>query len=690
MKRFLSALLLLLVVNSAFSQVLEPVKWEFSKKQLSENEFELTLKASIEDKWHLYAQYLPPENFSLPTYFEFDSLVNVELIDTVYEHSKVHEEFEELAGAISRWFEKEAIFTQKIKITGEYAYLGGYIDYMTCDDEQCIKLDKDFEFVFGGVQEIEITNNSSGQNYEQTIELKAKSAPVTEEKQSLWLFFFIAFIGGLLTLITPCVFPIIPMTVSFFMHGNKSKASGRIQALFYGFSIVLIYTIPILVLTLLTAFLGANVLEADFANTLSTGWFFNILFTLIFLIFAASFFGMFEITMPSWMVNKADKNADKGGFTGSFFMAFTLVLVSFSCTGPIVGTIIVQSLTGLSVESGIDYSFLDLLIQYGEPTIGMLGFSLGLALPFTLFAIFPQWLKGLPKSGGWLNTIKVVLGFLELALALKFLSVSDQAYHWGILDRDVYIAAWIVIFGLMGLYLLGKIKFAHDSDIKYLSVPRLSFAIITLVFVVYLIPGLFGAPLKALSGYLPPMKSHDFDLIGTSRKHTTLILDKFEDKNNLCETPKYNNLFHLPHGIKGYFDYEQGLKCAKELNKPIFIDFTGHGCVNCREMEANVWSDPQVLKRLNEEYIVIALYVDDKTELLEENWVLSRHDGKLKKTIGKKWADFQIYNFKKNAQPYYVLLDHDGGLLGDPKAYDLNVDSFVKFLDDGLKEFENR
>jgi thiol:disulfide interchange protein DsbD len=393
--------------------------------------------------------------------------------------------------------------------------------------------------------------------------------------------------------------------------------------------------------------------------------------------FAASFLGMFEITLPSWMINKSDAQADRGGILGSFFMAFTLVLVSFSCTGPIVGAILVASAGG----------------QVLEPIIGMLGFSLAFALPFTLFAFFPRWLNNMPKSGGWLNSVKVVLGFIELALGLKFLSIADQTYHWGILDREIYLAFWIIIFTLMGFYLLGKLKFSHDSDLKFISVPRLAMAIATFTFVAYMIPGMFGAPLQALSGYLPPQATHDFDLNKIVRDNIQVYGTGgggAEHGSTLCDKPKHGDILHLPHGLEGYFDYEQALACAEKQQKPIFIDFTGHGCVNCREMEARVWSDPRVLKKLREEFVLVALYVDDKTELPESEWITSTYDGKVKKTIGKKYADFQISRFNINAQPYYVLLDAKGELLVPAKAYDLDVDKFLEFLDSGLAEFKKR
>jgi thiol:disulfide interchange protein DsbD len=528
---------------------------------------------------------------------------------------------------------------------------------MCCDDEKCLPpTEVEFEFRFN--------------------EDKASTAPVSmdaegklKDDSGLWWLFFLSFGAGLLAILTPCVFPMIPMTVTFFMHDTDNKKKAKFQALVYGFSIIAIYTI---VGTVVAVTLGAN-----FANWLSTHWLPNVLFFLIFVFFAASFLGMFEITLPSWMINKTDKQADKGGFTGAFFMAFTLVLVSFSCTGPIVGAILVKSAGG----------------EILEPIVGMFGFSLAFALPFSLFAFFPSLLSNLPKSGGWLNSVKVVLGFLELALGLKFLSIADQTYHWGILDREIYLAFWIVIFTLMGFYLLGKLKFAHDSDLPYISVPRALLAIITFSFVIYMVPGMFGAPLKALSGYMPPQQSHDFDMnqiVRDNLKVATFSGGEITEKPDECERPKYADFLHLPHGLEGYFDYDQALACAKAMDKPLFIDFTGHGCVNCREMEANVWSAPEVFRRLRDDYIVVALYVDDKTKLAQDEWVESSYDGKMKKTVGKVYADLQITRFDVNAQPYYVLLDTDGEVLVNPRAYDLDVDEFIDFLDRGLEEFQKR
>ncbi len=655
LRRYSLLVLATLLFQVSFSQVLQPVKWSVEKHRISNHEYDIVFKAAIEDKWHLYAQWLPEGNFSLPTKFEFDSINDVELVDTVLELSKVFEEYEEIAGAVSRFFINDAEFKQRVRITGESPYIKGLIDFMACDDEQCIKLDHEFELTFSDENTVQITETEQ-----------------SDSESTLLGFFILAFLGGLVAILTPCVFPMIPMTVSFFMHsGDQKKSKARTNALIYGVSIIAIYTA---IGSVVSVTLGP-----EFSNWLSTHWIPNLFFFFIFMIFAASFLGMFEMVLPSWLVNKADKQVDKGGFLGSFFMAFTLVLVSFSCTAPIVGSILVLSAEGEVIR----------------PIIGMLGFSLAFAIPFTFFAFYPSKLGNLPKSGGWLNSVKVVLGFIEVALGFKFLSVADQTYHWGILDREIYLAIWIVTFALLGLYLLGKLKFSHDSDMPYLSVPRLALAMVVFAFVVYMIPGMFGAPLKALSGYLPPQSTLDFDISQALKSKNSYLsqplnADTQNPGQSICEKPKYADFLHLPHGLEGYFDYDQALACAKSLNKPLFIDFTGHGCVNCREMEARVWADPEVLKRLKENYIVVALYVDDKTKLPENEWTTSSYDGKIKKSIGKKYADLQISRFNINAQPYYCLLDTNGQLLIQPRAYNLDVNDFVSFLDKGLLEFKKR
>jgi thiol:disulfide interchange protein DsbD len=722
--RKLQNVLILLFLFQAYllnGQMIKPVSWFFETKQVSDNEVLLISKAKMLPHWHLYGQFFE-DGGPIKLSFSFEKSANFGLLGKVVESPSPIKSHDEIFDMEVQYFDNEASFTQKIKVLSETDFvIDLYLEGQAClDDGQCVQIEAEHSFQVKGAKKAvaqqetnkttetiivadtadvlknTVENEDTLQTVIQTTEVKPneasiKAATKSEDVKSLWIFFFVAFGAGLITLLTPCVFPVVPMTVSFFMHNQGSKAKGKFQALFYGFSIVAIYTLPILVLNILTAFLGANFIEADFANTLSTHWFFNILFTIIFLIFAASFFGLFEITLPSWMVDKADKQADKGGLLGVFFMAFTLVLVSFSCTGPIVGSIVVQSLTGLQVDGGVSYTFGELFLKYGEPTIGMLGFSLGVAVPFTLFALFPSWLKNLPKSGGWLNSVKVVLGFLELALALKFLSVSDQAYHWGLLDREVYLALWIVIFTLMGFYLLGKIKFSGDSDLQHVSVSRLMFSIISFSFVVYMIPGMFGAPLKALSGYLPPLTGQDFDIQRLIREGGTgMAAATYGENKSICETPKYADKLHLPHGIKGYYDFEQGLACAKKLGKPVFLDFTGHGCTNCRKMEENVWSNPDVLKRLKENFVVISLYVDDKTILPENEWITSAYDGKVKKTIGKKYADFQISKFGVNAQPYYIIMDSDGNMLHQPHAFDTSIESFISFLDAGLAEYNKK
>ena len=645
-------------------KILEPVKWDIKTKLAGDN-IDIFFTAHIDEGFHLYSVDVP-ENGPLPTEFIFEDPKGFKPIGEAVEITTPTEEFDDVFELDIKFFEDQAIFRQTIQLTSndDRVPVVGEIAYMVCNDVGCVALYEDIELHFDGktgelIRTVETVASEDG--------AEIATSDIQGKKAGLWGFFIIAFLSGLVAILTPCVFPMIPMTVSFFMKEGEDKAKGRGQALLYGFSIIAIYT-----------FIGsvlAVIAGPDIANWLSTHWLPNILFFLIFVIFAASFFGMFEITLPSWMVNKSDQAADKGGFLGPIFMAMTLVLVSFSCTGPIVGTILVESAGG----------------QVLKPIVGMFGFSLAFALPFTLFAFFPSMMANLPKSGGWLNSVKVVLGFLELALGLKFLSVADQTYHWGILDREIYIAFWIVIFFLMGMYLLGKLKFAHDSDVPYLSVPRLTLAIITFTFVMYLIPGMFGAPLKFLSGYLPPQQTHDFDLNAIVRDNVKLYSGSGGgggEVNEICEIPRYHEFLHLPHGLEGYFDYDQAVACAKEQNKPIFIDFTGHGCVNCREMEANVWSDPKVLKKLREEFIVVALYVDDKTKIPEEEWVTSTYDGKVKKTVGKKYADLQITKFGVNAQPFYVLMGHDGEVLAQPRAYDLDIVAFVEFLDTGIKNFK--
>ena len=708
-KYLLSIFVIFLFTLSSFAQILEPVKWNLSKNDIDNNEYELVFKATIEDTWHLYSQHVPeggPEKTSFYFYdtkgFEFIG-DNVKIVEeesydiennmdyiVSFTEPKGHEEMDPNFDMVVKYFEHEAEFTRKIKLlTEEPLTISGYVYFMCCDDSKCLPPNDEnkFNFAFNGAvisEDLQTSEEASpivetGQIITTGVidtsepEITDSSAGMTSA--SMWDIIIEAIIWGFVALLTPCVFPMIPMTITFFMKGGENKRRGRTQASAYGISIVLLYTLPIAVIILVTYFVGGKTITADIFNWLATHWIPNIMFFLIFMLFAASFLGMFEIVLPSWMVSSADSKADSGGIVGAFFMALTLVLVSFSCTGPLVGMVLVKSAQGAIFE----------------PIFAMLAFSIAFALPFTLFAFFPSWLQRLPKSGGWLNSVKVVLGFIEIALGLKFLSIADQTYHWHILDREIYLAFWIITFTLLGFYLLGKLKFSHDSDMKYIPVPRLGLAIITFAFVIYLVPGMFGAPLKALSGYLPPQQSHDFDLnaiIRDNAKAVSFSGISNDESSDLCESPIYGDFLHLPHGLEGYFDYDQAMDCAKKTNKPLFVDFTGHGCVNCREMEANVWSDPAVLKKLREDFVVVALYVDDKTKLPKDEWVTSEYDGKVKKSIGKIFADFQIANFGVNAQPYYVLLDHNAKLLNAPRSYDKDVQAFVEFLDTGLKKFK--
>ena len=485
-----------------------------------------------------------------------------------------------------------------------------------------------------------------------SVPVEVPGAAGNEKGGSLWGLILEAVLWGFLMLLTPCVFPMVPMTVSFFL---KQESGGRFKALMYGVFIVLLYTVPICIIIGLTWLLGGETVTADIFNWLSTHWLPNILFFIIFMVFAASFFGAFEITLPSSWTTKADAKSGQDGLLGVVFLALTLVLVSFSCTGPIVGTVLIKSTQG----------------EFWTPMVTMLAFSIAFALPFALLALFPSALKKLPKSGGWLNSVKVVLGFIEVALGLKFLSVADQTYHWHLLDREVYLAIWIVCFTLLGLYLLGKIRFKHDSPLEYISVGRLALVIADFAFVVYLIPGMWGAPLKALSGYLPPLETQDF-VLGSAPVTTPVILSEAQ---NLTGSE-----VSLPHGLTGYSNLEDGIAAAKEQGKKVFVDITGHGCVNCREMEARVWSDPRVLQRLRDNYVIVSLYVDDKTKLPESQWVTT-DTGKVLKDVGRVNSYLVLERFGVNAQPNYFLLDGEGAILAGPRGYNLDTDAFVKFLD---------
>ena len=469
--------------------------------------------------------------------------------------------------------------------------------------------------------------------------------PIQSKGKGIWGLILEAILWGLAMLLTPCVFPMVPMTVSFFVKGSENAATGKFKALMYGLFIVLLYTVPISIIIGLTWVFGGATVTADIFNWLATHWLPNIIFFIVFMLFAASFFGAFEITLPSKLVNSSDKKSDKAGLAGVFFMALTLVLVSFSCTGPIVGTVLIKSTSG----------------EFWTPMVTMLAFSIAFALPFTLLALFPSLLKSLPKSGGWLNSVKVVLGFIEVALGFKFLSVADQTYHWGILDREVYLAIWIVCFTMLGFYLLGKLRFKYDDEVKHIGITRLALAITVFSFVVYMIPGMFGAPLKALSGYLPPIETQDFVL------------------GNYSNDTSENSIISMPHGLTGYDSIEAGIQAAKGSGKRVFVDITGHGCVNCREMEARVWSDPQVLQKLREDFVIVALYTDDKVKLPESKWITTP-EGKVLKDVGRVNSYIARTRFGVNAQPNYIILDANGNILAGPRGYDLSVQGFLEFL----------
>ena len=538
------------------------------------------------------------------------------------------------------------VLRQDLEVTGTVT-VKGTVTWSACSGDFC-GMPEDYEF------EVEIP----GQAGNDGVAGKEKAGDGTKSGKNagvLWGLILEAILWGFLMLLTPCVFPMVPMTVSFFLKQSDTPAKGRFNAFMYGLFIVLLYTVPICLIIGLTWAAGGSAVTADIFNWLSTHWLPNILFFVIFMVFAASFFGAFEITLPSSWTTKADAGSSKGGLLGVFFLALTLVLVSFSCTGPIVGTVLIKSTQG----------------EFWTPMVTMLAFSIAFALPFALLAFFPSILQKLPKSGGWLNSVKVVLGFIEIALGLKFLSTADQTYHWHILDREVYLAIWIVCFTLLGLYLLGKIRFKHDSPLEYVSVGRLALVIADFAFVVYLIPGMWGAPLKALSGYMPPLETQDF-VLGTNAPGMTGTAP--------ATTTLYGSEVNLPHGLTGYSNLEDGIAAAKELGKKVFVDITGHGCVNCREMEARVWSDPKVLQRLRNDYVIVSLYVDDKTKLPESQWV-TPPSGKVLKDVGRVNSNLVLERFGVNSQPNYFLLDGEGKILAGPRGYSLDVDAFVKFLD---------
>ena len=576
-----------------------------------------------------------------------------ELVGKPYEINSPKEELDEF-GDMAKHFYNEIIIAQNVKLTSAEATFSGTIFTNSCTGGACKAEYYDFN----------VTIDSSSATM-----VIADEEKENKDNSHLWALILEAILWGFAMLLTPCVFPMVPMTVSFFMKGSENVAQGRFKAAMYGLFIVLLYTLPISVIIMLTKFIGGDAVTADIFNWLSTHWIPNIIFFIVFLIFAASFFGAFEITLPQSLVNKSDKGSDKKGLAGVFFMALTLVLVSFSCTGPIVGSVLIKSTQG----------------EFWEPMVTMLAFSMAFALPFTVLAFSPSLLKKFKKSGGgWLNSVKVVLGFIEIALGLKFLSVADQTYHWGLLDREVYLAIWIAVFVLLGLYLIGKIRFAHDEPLEYLSVPRLGLAVLVFSFVVYLIPGMWGAPLKALSGYLPPITTQDY-VVTSDPSHGSDATSNIGENFISESADKYG--LHLPLGLSGYFELNEGLAAAKKAGKPVFVDVTGHGCVNCREMESRVWSDPQVLDMLKNDFEIVALYTDDKQKLDKADWVTDAETGKVYKDLGRVNSYIARTLWNVNAQPNYVILSPDGEILVPVRGYDLSVDGFVNFLKSGLDAY---
>ena len=687
MKKLLGTILLACLSVVAPAQIQTRVKWNIKLNDTGKPEKEITFTATLDKGWHLYDMNLP-EGGPVSTSFVFETVKGAELLGAPVASSKPVTVYDDLFDMDLRWYADAVTFTQKIKVTDPKKFhIEGEVEYMACDDETCLPPEREM-FIFGKKdlkhtgeeaspsKETPATTDSavpSAQEQPETepitrpaetpsvkpsvissseateklssdvnlwkpvvSELKAFGDKTVSATDTSWLMIFIyGFLGGLLALLTPCVWPMIPMTVSFFLKRTKSRSKAIRDALTYGVAIIVIYLVMGL---LITGIFGASAL-----NDLSTNAVFNILFFALLVLFAVSFFGAFELVLPASWTSKLDNKADSTtGILSIFFMAFTLALVSFSCTGPIIGTLLVQA---ASMGTAVG------------PAIGMFGFALALSVPFSLFAIFPSWLQSMPKSGGWLNSVKVVLGFLELALALKFLSVADLAYGWRLLDREVFLTLWIVIFAMLGMYLIGKIKFSHDSDLKYVSVPRLFMAIVSFAFAVYMVPGLWGAPLKAISAFAPPLSTQDFNL--------------------------YGNEVHA-----SYDDYETGMAYAKKVGKPVLVDFSGYGCVNCRKMEAAVWTDPKVKNLIENDYVLITLMVDDKTKLPEP--ITIEEHGKIRKlrTVGDKWSYLQRSKFGANAQPFYVLLNNEGLPLAPSYAFDENVNKYIDFLQEGLRNYK--
>lgn len=654
MRRTITILFLLVSAAAAQAQVLEPVTWSFRSEKTAENTYDIVMTASIDENWHLYAIDIP-EGGPIATSFTFEEPAGYALEGKVVAVDKPEVKFDNSFGMNIGMHSGKAEFRQKITVNAYPATVRGYATFMSCDDKQCLPpRDAEFELVISNGKATAASADKSVQNY----------GSQEKTRKGFLRFFLLAMLAGFAGVLTPCVFPMIPMTVAFFSQGAQQKRSAIGKALVFGLTIILLYSSLGIIVSLTSA-------GAGFANTLSTHWIPNLLFFLLFLVFAASFFGAFEIVLPSKWVSSSDSKVDRGGALAAFFLGITTVLVSFSCTGPIVGALLVEAATG------------DVL----RPTIGMLGFGLAFALPFTLFALFPSWMKKMPRSGGWLNSVKVVLAFIMLAFSLKFASNIDTVYSLGVLSRDIYLAIWIVLFVLLGLYLMGKIKFSHDSDLQHIGIFRLVLIIASFSFALYLVPGLFGAPLSKISALLPPRETSGFNLIKVITENRGVAPAATSQGSAICEQPKYADFLAFEYGLEGYFDLEQGLACARKLNKPVLIDFKGHACANCKKMDARVWSDPELQRRIRENFVLVGLYVDDRTKLPDNEVFVSKVDGKEKRTMGKKNEDIEISMFNTNTLPLYAIVDPYGKPLIETRGTDFDIQAYLNWLDRGLEAF---
>ena len=675
MKNFFALFISLLFSAVAMAQPASPVKWSASAVESDGDIYEVQLTADIDQGWHIYDFGPYAEDLFIAT--TEISIDGAEKVGSITPSKEPHRAYDDVYEAEIGTWEGKVVFVQKVKAAAEPTTLAISVYYGACNDQSCLPpASEDLTVKIGAAkgaapaEETVPAEETTPAEEVTPAEEPAEEvvAPVEEDKDnsSLWSTLLAAAAWALAALLTPCVFPMIPMTVSFFVKGGEG---GKMRAILYGVFIVALYTLPIAALILITRLVGGATVTADIFNWLATHWLPNTIFFLVFMIFAASFFGAFEITLPSSWVNKSDQNSDRKGLLGVFFLALTLVLVSFSCTGPIVGGAIIGAVSTTN--------------DIWTPILTMLVFSTVFALPFVLFALFPSVLQKMPKSGGWLNSVKVVLGFIEIALGFKFLSTADQTYHWGLLDREIYLGIWIVVFTLLGLYLLGKLKFAHDSEVKYISVPRLALAIASFTFVTYMIPGLWGAPLKKMTGYLPPMSTQDFVL--TSGGTAAVATDKAVTVDG--KEPKYSDVLHMPHGLSGFYDYAEALAAARKANQPVFLDFTGLGCVNCREMEERVWCDSRILESMRNDFVLLALFGDSRAAVAEEDQVTNAN-GKVLKTIGEVNSNLVYERYGIASQPNYLILDGEGNVLAS-HSYDLNIDNFIAFLEEGKQAYDS-